>query len=199
MKTIADRFCKVIDANLDGSRRWATLEGHTGIPAASWQRAYNMKQRPTAEMLEAVARIWPANAFWLVTGITDAKHGHVACSVGNADAFFPERHFATRRAALTYFELASDMYLRIYKDEKPMSEEQTAECEMRLLMLERSRDEEAATLSRAEENDLQDRLGLAIRRLERLKESAASRQDHARTQTDPGAVTGKRSGTRVKK
>ncbi len=199
LSNIVDRFRKLIHANIDSSHRWAMLESQTGIAATSWQKAFTLKQRPTAEMLEAVARIWPANAFWLVTGLTDAKHGHVACAVGAADSFFPERHFATRAAARAYFEHACDMYLRAYKDEKLQPEEVAREHEVRLLTLEISRDAEEAALAQTERRDLADRMELANRRLARTRETAESTDDVAPKVSDINPATPKKSRIKVKK
>lgn len=148
---------------------------------------------------EAVARIWPANAFWLITGITDAKHGHVACAVDTADSFYPERHFAPRRAALPYFELACDMFLSVYKDEKTPSAERERELEIRLLQCEMARDEEEAALAKADEGDLADRLELAYRRLARVKETAPRPNDGLEPHSDHDAAPPKKSRAKVKK
>lgn len=199
LSNIVDRFRKLIHANIDSSHRWAMLEAQTGIPATSWQKAFTLKQRPTAEMLEAVARIWPTNAFWLITGLTDAKHGHVACVVGSADSFFPERHYATRKGAQAYFEHACDMYLRVYKGERVPSQKQEAEDDRRLLLLETWRDAEEAALGKAEERDLADRLELADRRLARLKEADAKTTNIEQFQPDGTSTTKKKSNAKAKK
>ncbi|OXH93232.1 hypothetical protein CA830_08850 [Burkholderia multivorans] len=75
---IADRMQAIIDANTSEGRRFKTLEEMSGIAAVSWRKAYLRGQRPTAEMIEAVAQKWPQHAFWLVTGIPDPDYGHVA-------------------------------------------------------------------------------------------------------------------------
>uniref|UniRef100_UPI001ABBF396 hypothetical protein n=2 Tax=Pseudomonas TaxID=286 RepID=UPI001ABBF396 len=62
MQDIQDRFRAVIRHNTSDTRRYAELEALTGIPAASWNKAYNERQRPTAEMLQAIARQWPEYA-----------------------------------------------------------------------------------------------------------------------------------------
>jgi hypothetical protein len=60
------------------SRRWQKyLEEETGIVAQQWKNVSLLKQRPTAYMLEALARRWPQYAFWLLTGFEDVgAHGH---------------------------------------------------------------------------------------------------------------------------
>ena len=69
--TLADRFVVLIETEVRTYRRWAWLEERSSIAASSWQRACSRKQRPTAEMIEAVGRLWPNRAFWLVTGEID--------------------------------------------------------------------------------------------------------------------------------
>lgn len=103
--SVPDRFLSVVLANTRESRRAAQLAALTDIPAASWQKALEQKQKPTLDMLQWVARLWPNNAFWLITGITDARGGHVSSSDSGIDGvFFPERRMMMRNAAKPYFE-----------------------------------------------------------------------------------------------
>jgi hypothetical protein len=76
--SITDRLVAIIDAQTLEARRFKALEELSGIAAVSWRKAYLRGQRPTSEMLEALAKTWPQYAFWLVTGITDPDYGHVA-------------------------------------------------------------------------------------------------------------------------
>ncbi|MGM9516850.1 hypothetical protein ACS5PK_21575 [Roseateles sp. DB2] len=76
--SLVDRLKAVIDWETNESRRWKELEACSGIAANSWQQMWRGRQRPTAEMIEAVAQEWPAYAFWLVTGLTDTAAGHTA-------------------------------------------------------------------------------------------------------------------------
>lgn len=75
---IIDRVIDVIRSSVDDRRRLKELEEETGIPSGSWKNVWSRKQRPTAHMIEAIARRWPQYAFWLVTGITDETNGHTA-------------------------------------------------------------------------------------------------------------------------
>lgn len=75
---IIDRVVDVIRTSLSDRRRLKELEEETGIPSGSWKNVWSGKQRPTAHMIEAIARRWPQYAFWLVTGITDEANGHTA-------------------------------------------------------------------------------------------------------------------------
>jgi len=75
--TLPQRFNAIIDYVTSPTRRWKELEELTGIATHSWQKAYLGKQRPTSEMLEALAQHWPGYAFWLMTGITDLSALHL--------------------------------------------------------------------------------------------------------------------------
>ncbi|MBY0445064.1 MAG: hypothetical protein K2Q15_07650 [Burkholderiales bacterium] len=78
MEKISDRLLIVISEKTDERKRWKTLEGISGISSGAWQNFWRGKQRPTAEMLEALGRNWPEYAFWLTTGLTDPMRGHIA-------------------------------------------------------------------------------------------------------------------------
>lgn len=86
-RDIIYRTLVLISAVTDERRRLKQLEEETGIPDRQWKHVWALKQRPTAHMLEALARRWPEYAFWLVSGISDAPNGHVSPSeakdVGN--------------------------------------------------------------------------------------------------------------------
>lgn len=75
--TFSQRFNAIIDYVTTPTRRWKELEELTGIATHSWQKAYLGKQRPTAEMLEAVSRHWPSYCFWMMTGLTNLEGFHL--------------------------------------------------------------------------------------------------------------------------
>lgn len=154
MYSIQERFRSVILKNTSDKRRWSELEALTGIAATSWQKAFNLKQRPTSEMLEAVARLWPCFAFWLVTGVTDAKNGHVACGYYSAGTqFYPERPHVPRNAARPYFDHLLDMFRRCYGDGPSWGDEVLEkDAFVSLLRLEVARDAESQALSETEPN-----------------------------------------------
>ncbi|WP_052273567.1 hypothetical protein [Pseudomonas aeruginosa] len=140
MQDIQDRFRAVIRHNTSDTRRYAELEALTGIPAASWNKAYNERQRPTAEMLQAIARQWPEYAFWLITGVTDARYGHISCRDGIRREFYPERRFGRRGTAQLYFTHLIEMFRRKYGDKSlyPL-ESMEREAAATLIQLEMSR------------------------------------------------------------
>jgi hypothetical protein len=81
------------------------LTEYTRISVQRWRKVFHRRQRPTPDMIEALARLFPHYAFWLVTGITDAANGHVAPD--NAQTFekssrvvYAERVGMIRRPAL---------------------------------------------------------------------------------------------------
>jgi hypothetical protein len=171
MNNIADRFRAVILANTKEGRRWAELGALTDIPATSWQKAYNGKQRPTTEMIEAIARLWPCYAFWLATGITDAQHGHVSCRDGQVQAFFPERMYALRNAARPYFEHALDMFQRVYGTGRVLLPDGIRqEFEVKLLMLQIARNAEESALAATEVDNLPDELRAAKKALAQIQQ-----------------------------
>ncbi|MBM5570549.1 MULTISPECIES: hypothetical protein [Deefgea] len=75
---IAYRVKAIISSEVDENRRSKALEEETGIPATNWKNFWTGKQKPTIDMIEAIARRWPEYAFWLATGITDQENGHTA-------------------------------------------------------------------------------------------------------------------------
>lgn len=81
--TLKTRLLLLIKTKLDEKGQFKALENLTGIKANHWRDCNAGKQRPTAEMIEAVSRLWPEHAFWLATGISDPQHGHSAPHNGN--------------------------------------------------------------------------------------------------------------------
>ena len=78
MKKIKERLVAVIASETDPRKRFKQLEDHTGISKGSWTAMWHDQQRPTAEMIEAVAKLWPDYAYWLACGDTEPEFGHVA-------------------------------------------------------------------------------------------------------------------------
>lgn len=173
MYEMDDRFRAVITANTSEWRRWAELAASSGIPATSWQKACAGKQRPTMEMIQHVARCWPSYAFWLATGITDSRHGHVSCRDNNVGAFYPESdipEMMLRSAARPYFDQAMLMFRRVYGTGLALpSQETRAEDQLRLLTLLVERIAEEESLSKAEHAMLVSRLSAVRAALHRSK------------------------------
>lgn len=87
MNSITERLKKLIDHTLLPDRRFKALEELTKISSGTWRTWWNRNSKPSGEMIEAAAKIWPECAFWLATGITDPSHGHVS-----PDSLLLQRH-----------------------------------------------------------------------------------------------------------
>lgn len=112
------RTLVLIRSVTDVRRRLKHLEEETGIPDRQWKHVWALKQRPTAHMLEALARRWPEYGFWLVTGLTDAANGHVSPTV-RAEIRSSNSLLGTAVSeALNYFERAL-LYQEVVADNEP--------------------------------------------------------------------------------
>ncbi|MFM0671533.1 hypothetical protein [Paraburkholderia sediminicola] len=89
------------------------LTEYTRISIQRWRKVFHRRQRPTPDMIEALARLFPHYAFWLVTGITDAANGHVAPD--NAQTF-PERLYAQSDGASQYFRKSLVLFRRLFEE-----------------------------------------------------------------------------------
>lgn len=78
MTTLHLRLKTVIEAHTNPSKRLKELEELTEIPAATWKTYLTRGLRPSAEMIEAVARAWPDYAYWLACGDTEPERGNFA-------------------------------------------------------------------------------------------------------------------------
>lgn len=97
-------------------------------------------------MIQAVSRLWPEYAFWLATGVTDAKHGHISCRTGTPRQFYPERPYAPRNAAKPYFAQLIESFVRTYGEGNSYEseiEEKEAEVQLRRLEVAREAEEQA--------------------------------------------------------
>lgn len=108
--TIEDRVILILTEDGEPHGFWSNLEKTTGISAQRWRKVANRRQRPTSEMIEALAKLHPKYAFWISTGITDATNGHIAPI--NA-LTFPERLYREQHWSNEYFtrslELADEL------------------------------------------------------------------------------------------
>jgi hypothetical protein len=134
-------------------------------------------------MIECLARLWPSYAFWLATGITDAKHGHISCRNGVIGAFYPEPDVIPPSSARSYFEQALLMFQRVYGEGLRLpDDEMRLEEEIRLLTAILARAAEQQNLAEAAQADLITELEEAKaalqlakkRRKEKLKEAISS-------------------------
>ena len=111
------RVKEVMRSVTSDRRRLKELEEETGIPSGNWKNVWNGNQRPTAHMIEALARRWPQYAFWLVSGITDEAFGHTAPDTWTAGE--PRSSEEVEKSALDYFQLRLFAQNSIYDNANP--------------------------------------------------------------------------------
>lgn len=73
-----ERILDIIERVTESHRKFKNFEELTGINAQKWQNFSQGKQRANDEMIEAIGKAFPQYAYWLVTGKTDEKSGHVS-------------------------------------------------------------------------------------------------------------------------
>lgn len=78
MSEIQHRLMVLIEECTPDHGRFPMLAKLSQVPETSWKAFWYGRQRPTAEMIQVVARNWPEHAFWLATGLTDRRCGHRA-------------------------------------------------------------------------------------------------------------------------
>lgn len=135
---LRDRLNAITAHQLGGRGRFKQLAEASGVGMDSWKNTWHNKQRPTTEMVQFVARAWPQYAFWLVTGITDARHGHQAPDECDT---YPENFRTSRPGAEPYFRHAVDMLERRERGEPELL---TDLVELRALATARANDEISA-------------------------------------------------------
>lgn len=74
--TVAVRLKLVLLAMTPERGRFPSLEQKTGIPTATWRTWWTRGGTPSGLLLEAVGKLWPEYAYWLLTGHTDVRCGH---------------------------------------------------------------------------------------------------------------------------
>ncbi|MFZ6693667.1 hypothetical protein [Undibacterium sp. SXout20W] len=86
-------------------RRFKQLETITGVQADTWKSWFHGRQRPTSEMIETIAKLWPQYGFWLVTGFVDNEYGHIA-PMGSG---YPSQTIEQANST-SYFEAVRETY-----------------------------------------------------------------------------------------
>lgn len=118
IEEIEDRMILLLTERKNvGHGFWEWLADTTGIMSRRWRKLYARGQRATSDMVEAMAKVFPQYAFWLVTGVTDATNGHIAPATAQV---FPERTRALWAAdecepCKRYFELSLALAERAYE------------------------------------------------------------------------------------
>lgn len=156
MNTLQERLRAVIETVTDERGRFAELEKLTSISANSWKSFWHGRQRPTCDMIEAACTHWPQYAFWISTGITDAKYGHVD---HKGEASFPEKRRARRQKAEMYWQAAIEWcglerFFAAHPEVDKYEGNQTQNLHVWLLELEIGRNAEQQALAAIEDADL---------------------------------------------
>lgn len=99
--------------SLGGHGFWERLAERTGVMSRRWRKVYAREQRATSDMLQALARLFPSYAFWLMTGITDAVNGHVAPATAQT---FPERLHVDSPESAAYFRASIELADRLFRE-----------------------------------------------------------------------------------
>lgn len=117
---------------LGGHGFWERLAERTGVLSRRWRKVYAREQKVTSDMLQALARLFPTYAFWLVTGITDATNGHVAPATAQT---FPERLHVDSPESSAYFRASIELADRLFREGRVNAEDDAE----RLYAAERTR------------------------------------------------------------
>lgn len=73
---IDTRLKLILTCLTNNKNDWKSLERDTGIAAEKWRQYTRGTTKASVSMLDAVGKTWPQYAFWLMTGVSDERHGH---------------------------------------------------------------------------------------------------------------------------
>lgn len=105
----------VIESMTPEKARFSWLEEQTGIPRTTWQSfSKRSTALPSGEMIQALARLFPRYAFWLVSGLTDREYGHTTPEHAWAKNFPEEDHDEERKRFDDYFHHCMTMQMKVY-------------------------------------------------------------------------------------
>ncbi|MBN3856758.1 hypothetical protein G3N59_25595 [Paraburkholderia sp. Ac-20340] len=113
LRRVVDSLTEFIQVPEPGRGYFERLTEYTGISTQRWRKVFHRRQRPTPDMIEALARLFPQYAFWIATRITDSSNGHVAPA--NAQTF-PERPYVEADAANQYFRRSIVLFRRLFEE-----------------------------------------------------------------------------------
>ena len=97
-----DRLKIILEKRTPSRGRFNELSQVSKVPVDTWKSFWYGRQRPTVEMIETVAKLWPEYAFWLITGLTDQTHGHISTE----EHTYPEQLVHPRECAAKFFKKA---------------------------------------------------------------------------------------------
>lgn len=110
MENISKRLRQIVDVGTQevATRRFNWLANNTSVSAEAWRSFWNGKQKPSAEMIESAAKLWPEHAYWLVTDMDDSDFGHSA----PREIGFPEKS-KVQQSSVDYFAAVNAFSLEL--------------------------------------------------------------------------------------
>lgn len=78
LSPLARRLISIIEWRLPNRGRFARIAELTGTSKSAWSAVNSGRNEPGGTTLEAVCKIYPEYAYWLMTGQTDPDHGHTS-------------------------------------------------------------------------------------------------------------------------
>jgi hypothetical protein len=72
LRRVVDSLAEFIQIPKPGPGHFERLTEYTGTSTQRWRKVFHRRQRPTPDMIEALARLFPQYAFWIATGISDS-------------------------------------------------------------------------------------------------------------------------------
>lgn len=161
---LAERARFVIATKTPDRGRFRTLADASGISADTWKSFWYGRQRATEEMLAYVCCEWPEMAFWVATGLTDLRHGHVSPPrVGQVEPY-PMRSMPK---TAEYFKVALKVVARRMADAWPSPAEM-----LQLEEAEEARREELGYAGRRDESALLQELATTVEGIQVTDEDA---------------------------
>lgn len=161
---LAERARFVIATKTPDRGRFRALADASGISADTWKSFWYGRQRATEEMLSYVCCEWPEMAFWVATGLTDLRHGHVSPPhVGQVEPY-PMRSMPK---TAEYFKVALKVVARRKVDVWPTPAEM-----LELEGAEEARSEELGYSGRRDESALLQELATRVEGIKLTDEDA---------------------------
>jgi hypothetical protein len=114
-----------------GRSDWKAMELETGVKAEKWRQFARGSTKASVELVEAISLRWPQYAFWLVTGVSDEKHGHHAPNLIHSfpnwnDALEyqdePARRVSSYEKTTEYFRLAARLARKVWSAGPPRTQ-----------------------------------------------------------------------------
>jgi hypothetical protein len=77
VNSLDSRARLILVSYLLGKKMFPILSKSTEIPMENWRSWWKRGVVPNGLIVEAIGKIWPQHAYWLTTGMTDLRCGHI--------------------------------------------------------------------------------------------------------------------------